>query len=302
MGTPEIAASALRTLYAAGLDICGVFTQPDKPKGRGMILSATPVGDAARELGIDVYQPKSMRKSLTILESLQIELVVVVAYGRILPDDILNFPKYGCINLHASLLPKYRGAAPIQYAVMNGDSVGGVSTMYMAADVDAGDIIYTERTPITPEDTAGTLSRRYAEIGGPLLVKTIRDIEAGIVPRNAQDHTLATFTKPITREDAKIDWTTDAETIRCRIMGLDPAPIAFTTYNGSILKIYRAEVCGESGKPGEVLAADKNGLKVAAGNGSLLITELQPAGRKRMAAADYLRGHLAAPGSLLGGE
>jgi len=302
MGTPEIAASALRALCAAGLDVCGVFTQPDKPKGRGMTVSSTPVAQAAQELGITVWQPKSMKKSVGILESLQVELVAVVAYGRILPEEILRYPKYGCINLHASLLPKYRGAAPIQYAVMNGDKLGGVTTMYMAADVDAGDIIYTESTPITPDDTAGSLTKRYAEIGGPLLVKSILAIEAGSAPRIVQDHSRATFTKPITRDDAKIDWSMSAEKIRCRIMGLDPAPVAFTSLNGKILKLYRAEVCAEGGIPGEVIASDKNGLKVAAGSGSLLIKELQPAGKKRMAAADYLRGNPVEPGSRLGCE
>lgn len=295
MGTPEIAEKCLETLCDAGLDIAAVFTQPDRPKGRGMVMTPPPVKVFAQSRGIDVYQPLKLRKSMDIISSIDPDLIVVVAYGKILPKQILDYPKYGCINLHASLLPRHRGAAPIQAAILAGDKVGGVTTMYMAEELDAGNIIFVEETPIYDDDTGGSLHDRYVDIGGKLLIKTIKAIEKGEAPSIPQNHELATFCSPIKKEDAKIDWTRSSTEIRNLIRGYNPWPVAHTEINGRVFKIYAAEIGAEGVKPnstpGDVLSTGERGIEIATGDGSIFITELQLAGKRRMTAAEFLRGH-----------
>jgi methionyl-tRNA formyltransferase len=303
MGTPWIAAECLKTLIADRQEILAVFTQPDRPKGRGMKLAKPEVKLLAEERGIPVFQPKKLKKSMEIIEELAPELIVVVAYGRLLPKVMLDYPRYGCVNLHASLLPRLRGAAPIQRAIVNGDTVGGVTTMYMAEELDAGDVIFCEETEISNSDTGGSLTEKYAGIGGKLLVKTIKAIEEGSVKAIPQDGGRATFAPPIGKEEARIDWTGSAEEIRNLIRGFNPAPAAFTTLGGQQLKVFAADSLPETGgahRPGEVIAVLKNGLEVSAGKGRLVITEVQAAGKKRMNAGDWLRGKRIEPGTVLG--
>ena len=209
MGTPDFAAVSLQRLLDERFDVVGVFTQPDKPKNRGMKLQPSPVKEIALAAGLPVFQPAKMRDgtALADLQSLQPDILVVVAYGRILPDDLLAVAPYGAVNVHGSLLPKYRGAAPIQWAVLNGDAVTGVSTMYLDREMDTGDVIYTAQTPVGEFETAGELFDRLAVMGADLLVRTLRDIAAGTAPRTPQDHSQATYTRPLTRDDSPIDWT-----------------------------------------------------------------------------------------------
>lgn len=295
MGTPDFAAVSLRRLIDEQFDIVGVFTQPDKPRNRGMKLQPCEVKMAALEAGLPVFQPESMRteESLALLESLHPDLLAVVAYGKILPDTMLALPKYGAINVHGSLLPKYRGAAPIQWAVLNGDTQTGVSTMYLSHDMDAGDIIYTSETMIGEQETAGELFDRLAVMGADLLVQTIHAIARGEAPRTPQNHDHATYTKQLTKAYCPIDWNRSAREIVKHVCGLNPWPVATTELQGTQLKVFRVEEDGAaSAAPGALLAADKNGIRVACGDGeSVRIVELQAPGKKRMRAADYLLGH-----------
>jgi len=292
MGTPDIAEKCLRAILDAGMNVVGVFTQPDRPKGRGMKLTASPVKELALERGIKVYQPAKIRKCQVLFEEAAPDIVVVAAYGRILPDWMLTWAKYGCINMHASLLPRWRGSAPIQRAVVAGDTVGGVSTMYVSSELDSGDVIYRATTPITDEDTYGSVYERYAQLGGELLVKTIRDIEAGTAPRTPQDESLVTFAPPVEKEEGHIDWTRPARDIFNMIRGFNPAPIAYCLLLGEHTRIYASRVGEGSGEAGTVISADPSrGLEIAAGEGSIIITELQSPGKRRMGAGDWLRGH-----------
>jgi len=297
MGTPDFAAASLQRLIDEGFELVGVFTQPDKPKDRGMKLYPSPVKEIALKAGIPVFQPEKMRDgtALAALKSLSPDLVAVVAYGRILPDDILAVPPKGTINIHGSLLPKYRGAAPIQWAVLNGERTTGVSSMYLASELDSGDVIYTEETEIGEFETSGQLFERMKGLGAELLVKTVRDIDSGCAPRAPQDHSGATFAPPLSKEMCPINWTKTPREIVKHICGLDPWPVATAELMGTIFKIYAAEyTSNRTEKPaGTVVSADsKRGIELACGNGeTLLITRLQaPAGRQ-MSAADYLRGH-----------
>ena len=296
MGTPDFAAASLRKLLDEGFEVVGVFTQPDRPRGRGMELCFSPVKELALEHGLPVFQPEKMRDgtALSILKELQPEILVVVAYGRILPDELLALPKYGAVNVHGSLLPKYRGAAPIQWAVLNGDRVTGVSTMYLAHDMDAGDIIYTSETPIGEFETEGELFDRLKELGAELLVKTLRDIEAGTAPRTPQDHSRASYVKMLDKSLCPIDWDRSPRAVVKQICGLQPWPVATMDLEGVSLKVYSAAYTDHrTGKmPGEVVSAGEKGLEIAcAGGETLLVTQVQAPGKKRMAAADYLRGH-----------
>lgn len=295
MGTPEIAEKCLETLCDAGMDVAAVFTQPDRPKGRGMALTPPPVKVLAQRKGIAVYQPKKLRKSMDIIASIDPELIVVVAYGKILPKEVLDYPGYGCINLHASLLPRHRGASPIQAAILAGDTVGGVTTMYMSEELDAGNIIFAQETPIYDDDTGGTLHDRYADIGGKLLLKTIDAIGKGEAPSIPQNHALATFCSPIRKEDARIDWTRPSAEIRNLVRAYNPWPVAHTEIKGRELKIYSVKTGSQDripgSQPGDVLSAGDPGIEVATGDGSVYITELQTAGKRRMTAAEYLRGN-----------
>lgn len=296
MGTPDFAAASLKKLLDEKFDVVGVFTQPDKPKGRGMELACSPVKELALENALPVFQPVKMRDgtALEAVKSLAPDILVVVAYGRILPDDILAVPRYGAINVHGSLLPKYRGAAPIQWAVLNGDKVTGVSTMYLASEMDTGDIIYTAETEIGEFETSGELFDRLKVMGAELLVKTLRDIETGTAPRTPQDHANASYVKMLDKSDSPIDWTRDARGVIKWIYGLQPWPVATAELDGAVYKIFAAEYTQTrtDSTPGTVVSTGKAGIEVACGGGeTVMITQLQAPGKKRMSAADFLRGH-----------
>lgn len=296
MGTPDFASASLKKLIDEKFDVVGVFTQPDKPKGRGMELCASPVKELALENGLPVFQPVKMRDgtALAQIKALEPDILVVVAYGRILPDDILAVPKYGAINVHGSLLPKYRGAAPIQWAVLNGDKVTGVTTMYLASEMDTGDIIYTAETEIGEYETSGELFDRLKDMGAELLVKTLRDIDAGIAPRTPQDHSKASYVTMLDKSICPIDWNKTPREVLKHIYGLQPWPVATMELEGRTVRVFAAKYTdGKTEKvPGAVVSTDKGGLEIAcAGGETLLITELQAPGKKRMGAEDYLRGH-----------
>lgn len=296
MGTPDFAAASLKKLIDEKYDIAAVFTQPDKPRDRGMKLSYSPVKELALENNIPVYQPTKLRDGTAteLIKSLRPDILVVVAYGRILPDDMLEVPKYGAINVHASLLPKYRGAAPIQWAVLNGDKITGVTTMYLASEMDTGDIIYTAETEIGEFETSGELFDRLMVMGAELLDRTLRDIEAGTAPRTQQDHSKASYVKMLDKSLSPIEWAKTPREIIKQIYGLQPWPVATAELDGKVFKIYSAEYTQTKTDkaPGSVVSAGKKGIEIAClGGETLLITELQAAGKKRMKASDYLLGH-----------
>lgn len=300
MGTPDFAVPCLSRLLDDGHTIAGVFTQPDKPQGRGYKLMPPPVKVRALESGLPVYQPAKMRdgQALAILKELSPELVVVVAYGKILPSDILALPPLGCVNVHGSLLPKYRGAAPIQWSVLNGDRTAGVTTMYMAEGLDTGDMILTRETPLGPDETSGELYERLATLGADALSETVRLIGEGRAPRVPQDDALASHAPMLTKELARIDWTKPASEVHNLIRGMNPWPVAHTSLCGRPLKIYRSRLVSGAGAPGTLIGG--SGFVVACGQGAVELLEIQEAGKKRMAAADYLRGHPDAAGKTLG--
>ena len=295
MGTPEFAEASLRALVEAGHEICGVFTQPDKPKNRGHKLAFSPVKEYALAQGLSVYQPVKMRDgtALALIRELAPELIAVAAYGRILPEDILQAAPYGAINVHSSILPKYRGAAPINWAVLNGESVTGVTIMYMAKELDAGDIIRCARTPIDPDEDAAQLTARLAELGGAALVEAVESIAQGTAERTPQDHAAATYAPMLDRELSPMDFTRDALTLHNQVRGLIPWPCAAADVKGNYLKVYRTELAGETAAaPGSVVAADKKGIALACGDGRIRrLLEVQAQGGKRMAAGAYLAGH-----------
>ena len=296
MGTPDFAVPSLEALLRAGHQVCGVFTQPDKPKNRGMKLLPPPVKVCAQSHEIPVYQPTKLRDgtALALIRELAPELIVVAAYGRILPDDILAAPPVGCINVHSSLLPAYRGAAPINWAVLNGDRESGVTIMHMAHDLDAGDIIAQAVTPIGPEETAPELYQRLAALGAELLVQAVAVLAAGTAARTPQDHSRATLAPMLSKELSPMDWSRTAGQLHDQVRGLLPWPAAVTTLNGTRCKVFSTVVLDArtDAAPGTILRADKAGIDVACGGGGVLrIDQLQPDGGKRMKAADYLRGH-----------
>jgi methionyl-tRNA formyltransferase len=296
MGTPDFAAASLNRLIEERFEVVGVFTQPDKPRGRGMKVSFSPVKELALSAGIPVFQPEKMRDGMALaqLQELKPDLLVVVAYGRILPDDILAVPRLGAINVHASLLPQHRGSAPIQWAILNGDRETGVTIMYLASELDAGDIIYTDKTEIGEFETAGELFDRLRDMGAELLIRAVRDIGTGTAPRTPQDASQATFTTMLDKSMSPINWNKAPREIIKQICGLQPWPVATAELGGVSFKIFSAAYTGNQTQkcPGTVLAADKTGIEVACANGdTLLITALQAPGGRRMAAGDYLRGH-----------
>jgi len=298
MGTPDFAVPSLEALVQAGHEVCGVFSQPDKPVGRHQNkLKPTPVKECALAHDIPVFQPVKLRDgtALAQLQELAPELIVVAAYGRLLPDDILALPPKGCINVHSSLLPKYRGSAPINWAVVNGDKETGVTIMHMATELDGGDIISQAVTPIDPEETVETVHDRLAALGGELLVKTVEDIANGTATRTPQDPAQVTYAPMLSRELCPIDWNQSARAIHNKVRGLIPWPATSTdAFSPEPVKVFSVTETGEStGKaPGTVLAAGKAGIDVACGDGKVLrILELQAPGSRRMAAADYLQGH-----------
>lgn len=297
MGTPEFAVASLRRIVADGHEVCGVFTQPDRPKNRGHKLMFSPVKEYALTENIPVYQPLKARdgEAMALVESLAPELIVVAAYGKILPEELLDYPKYGSINVHSSLLPKYRGAAPINWAILNGETETGVSIMYMAKDLDAGDVIRQAITPIGEDEDAQALTARLADLGAETLSQVVRDLEAGMVSRTPQDHSAQTYAPMLSKELSAVDWSRSAHAIHCQIRGLIPWPCASTdVISGEPMKLFAAKETGEetSAAPGRVIRADKRGICVACGDGKVLcLTELQAAGGKRMNAASYLAGH-----------
>lgn len=296
MGTPDFAEASLKKLIDEHFDVVAVFTQPDKARGRGMAVSFSPVKELALQAGLPVFQPDSMRDGTVLaqLRELRPDILVVVAYGRILPDDILALPKYGAVNVHASLLPKYRGAAPIQWAVLNGDRTTGVCTMYLAHDMDSGDIIYTRETEIGEKETSGELFDRLMVMGAELLSETLRDIEAGTAPRIPQDHSKASYVSMLDKSMSPIDWNRPARAVMKQIFGLQPWPVATMELNGTVLRVFDADYTDHhtDAAPGTVLKADQDGIEIACAVGETLrITSLQAPGKKRMSAADYLRGH-----------
>lgn len=296
MGTPDFAAASLQKLIDEKYDIAAVFTQPDKPRNRGMSLSFSPVKELALQNGLDVYQPTKLRDgSFTeLLRSLKPDVLAVVAYGRILPEDALSVPTYGAVNVHSSLLPKYRGAAPVQWAVLNGDTVTGVSTMYLAPEMDTGDVIFTVKTEIGEFETSGELFDRLMVMGAELLHKTLRAIENGTAPRSKQDESQASYVTMLDKSMSPIDWSRSPREIVKHICGLQPWPVATTEIGGLTFRIFKAEYTDTvtDKAPGTVVAADKRGIEIACGGAhTLIITELQAPGKKRMRAADYLLGH-----------
>ena len=296
MGTPDFAAASLQKLIDEKFDIAGVFTQPDKPKGRGMELAYSPVKELALANGLPVYQPAKMRDgtALEIIKELAPDILAVVAYGRILPDDILAVPRYGAVNVHGSLLPKYRGAAPIQWAVLNGDKVTGVSTMYLASEMDTGDVIYTAETEIGEFETSGELFDRLKVMGAELLCRTLRDIESGTAPRTPQEHDKASYVKMLDKSLSPIDWNRNARGVIKWIYGMQPWPVATAELDGAVYKIFAAAYTDThtDKAPGTIIATGKDGIEVACGGGeTVMIKELQAPGKKRMSAADFLRGH-----------
>lgn len=297
MGTPEFAVASLRHLVEAGHEVCGVFTQPDKPKNRGHKLAFSPVKEYALTQNLAVYQPVRAREPevLELVQSLNPELIVAAAYGQILPEEILNTPPYGSINVHSSLLPKYRGAAPINWAILDGEAETGVSIMYMVKELDAGDVILQKRTPIGPQENAQELTQRLAELGAEALLEAVASLAAGTAGRTPQDPAGQSYASMLSREMSPMDWTRSAHALSCQVRGLIPWPCAVTDIiHGQSMKILAVEETGEvsSAAPGTVVAAGKQGIDVACGDGKTLrITELQAQGGKRMAASAYLLGH-----------
>ena len=293
MGTPDFAVPSLKALIREGYDVAGVFTQPDRPKGRGNRLTPSPVKVAAAEAGIPVFQPERIRKTGTEdLRNLKPDLCVTAAFGEILSQEILDIPPEGNINVHASLLPKHRGAAPIAHAIMNGDKKAGVTTMMMDAGIDTGDMLLQEETAVGESETCGELTERLSLIGAELLIRTIRAMEAGTLKRIRQNEAEMTYDPILTKELGRPDWTRSAGEIRGLINGLNPWPCVSVPLDGGRLKLLRAVGAEGSGEPGTVLRADpKGGLVIACGNGAVRILELQAPGGKQMKAEDYLRGH-----------
>lgn len=303
MGTPDFSVGTLEALIEAGHEILLAVTQPDKPKGRGKSMQFSPVKETALKHGIEVYQPSRIREPECVeyLRKYQPEVIVVVAFGQILSKEILEMPKYGCINVHASLLPKYRGAAPIQWAVLNGEAVSGVTTMRMDEGVDTGDIILKEEVVLDKEETGGSLFERLAGKGAALCVKTLSEIAAGRAVYTPQNHEAATHTTMIKKQQGSIDWSRPAAELERLVRGLNPWPSAYTSLNGKTLKIWKASVVEkETGKEPGTIEADKKNIAVQTGRGMLRLEEVQLEGKKRMTTDAFLRGVILETGMILG--
>lgn len=304
MGTPEFAVPSLEALLRSDDEVVGVVTQPDRPKGRGHQLVPPPVKLVAERAGIPVLQPLKIRtpEFLQALSAWQPDLIAVAAYGRILHTPILRLPPRGCVNVHGSLLPKYRGAAPVQWAVINGETITGITTMLMDEGMDTGPMLLQEKVEILPDDTAGTLAPRLAELGGRLLVDTITQLKAGTLTPKKQDDSQATLAPLLKKEDGLIDWTMGATALANRIRGLSPWPGAYTFLGDERWNIWRAvaSVGATTDKPGTIVAVNKQGIVVATGDGVLEIREIQTANSKRMSVGQFLAGHRVVPGRQLG--
>lgn len=303
MGTPDFSVSTLEAILRAGHEVVGVVTQPDKPKGRGKAMQFPPVKETALAHGLPVYQPQRVKEESFIeqLRELAPDVIVVVAFGQIIPKTVLDMPKYGCINVHASLLPKYRGAAPIQWAVIDGEKETGVTTMFMNEGIDTGDILKTKVVPLDEKETGGSLFDKLAEDGAELLVDTLVDLENGTATRTPQDDSKSTYAKMLDKKLGCIDFTKPAVEIERLIRGLNPWPSAYTGYQGKTLKIWDVDVIEEErqGEPGQVVEVNKNELLVQTGKGLLSLQEVQLEGKKRMDIASFLRGNVVEPGVVL---
>lgn len=303
MGTPDFSVGTLEALIAAGHEVTLAVTQPDKPKGRGKSMQYPPVKEAALAHGIEVYQPRRIREPECIeyLRKYEADIIVVVAFGQILTKEILEMPKYGCINVHASLLPKYRGAAPIQWSVINGEKVSGVTTMRMDEGIDTGDMILKEEVVLDKEETGGSLFERLAKKGADLCVKTLTAIEEGTATYTPQNHEEATHTTMIKKQLGELDWTKPAQELECLVRGLNPWPSAYTHLNGKTLKIWKTTVLEkETGKEPGTIEVGKNTIAVQTGRGMLQLEEIQLEGKKRMQTDAFLRGVSLETGMVLG--
>ena len=304
MGTPDFALGSLRALYESGEEIIGVVTQPDKPRGRGYELTPPPVKVYATEKGIAVYQPQTLRgeEFASLLAELDPEMIVVVAYGKILPENVINYPKLGCINVHGSLLPEYRGAAPMQRAIIDGKTVTGITTMYMADGIDTGDMLLKEEVAIEENDNFEDIHDKLGACGASLIVKTLDLAERGELERIPQDHSLATHAAKITKEDCALNFELPAKQLHDLIRGLSPIPLAFThTPDGKMLKITEARLVsadGVLGKAGEIISVE-NGFEIACAQGSIRVLGVLPEGKSRMSAADFVRGRKVGVGDVL---
>lgn len=293
MGTPDFAVPCLDILVSNGFDVCGAVTQPDKPKGRGHKLTPPPVKEYAISKNIPVYQPQTLKDGEfeKVLDELKPQLIAVVAYGKILPEYILDFPEYGCVNVHGSVLPKYRGAAPIQWAIINGDKTTGVTTQYMKMGVDTGDIIFTDETEILPDETYGELYTRLSQSGAKLLLKTVNAIKDGTAPRTEQDESEATHASMLTKETGHINWTKSADEVLSLIRGTNPWPMSYAMYGDEIMKVFGVKKgSGFDAPPGKIRIVNKK-LEISCGKDSVVVDEIQFKGGKRMTVASYLNGH-----------
>lgn len=306
MGTPDFAVATLEALLRGGHEVAAVVTQPDKPKGRGKSVVMTPVKEKALEHGILVYQPERIKKDDTffeILKALTPEAIVVTAFGQLLPERILNLPKYGCINVHASLLPKYRGSAPIQWAVINGDEESGITTMMMDAGMDTGDMLEKAVVKLEPKETGGSLFDRLSQAGGELILSTLKKMEEGSIMRTRQPEEGVSYAGMLDKALGKVDWSKDAVSIERLIRGLNPWPSAYTSFEGKTLKLWDADVILDQdvpgAVPGRIIRVEKNSFCVQTGRGILKINELQLEGKKRMDTGAFLRGCPVTEGSNL---
>jgi methionyl-tRNA formyltransferase len=309
MGTPEFAVPSLEALLRSDDQVVGVVTQPDRPKGRGQELTAPPVKQLAERSGVPVLQPTKMKDPafLAALQAWQPDVIAVAAFGRILPPAILSLPPRGCLNVHGSLLPKYRGAAPIQWAIINGERETGITTMLMDEGMDTGAMLLQEAIPIEPDDTGGTLGAKLAQVGAKLLIETLRQLKIGQLHSIVQDHSQATLAPILKKEHGLIDWNLSAAALANRVRGLAPWPGAYTfaqhhnhVERWSIWEAHVSETAGSPGQPGAIIKVEKDRLLVATGEGALAITAIQPAGGRRMTVAQYLAGHAISPGVVLG--
>lgn len=302
MGTPDFSVPALKALVEAGHDVIAVITQPDKPKGRGKEVQMPPVKEQALEYNIPVYQPVKARDTefVKFLTDLAPDVMVVAAFGQLLPKSILDIPKFGCINIHASLLPKYRGASPIQYAVINGEKESGITTMMMAEALDTGDMLDQAKVTLDLKETGGSLHEKLSQIGGSLIIKTLNKIEDKTAIRIPQDESKFTYVGMIRKTMGDINWSMEADVIERLIRGLNPWPSAYTGWNGKVIKIWEADVIDKeyAGAIGEVVEVGKDCLVVKTGKGGLSIKELQMQGKKRMDIGAFLRGYQIAEGTV----
>lgn len=302
MGTPDFALFSLRALVEAGEDVVGVVTQPDKPRGRGYTLTPPPVKVYAEEKGLPVYQPRTLRDEAfaDLLRQIDPEVIVVVAFGKILPVNVLDYPKYGCVNVHGSLLPAYRGAAPMQRAIIDGCAETGITTMFMAEGLDTGDMLLKKSVAIDLHDTFETVHDKLGECGAELLLRTLALLKTGEITPEKQDDALATYAAKIEKEDCLLDFSRTAKEVHDRIRGLSPIPLSFThTPDGRLLKIVASEPVEGSGRPGEVISLSGGRITVACGEGAIALLSVLPEGKKKMSSADFINGRRISVGDIL---